>query len=72
MTIASESKRLVRLYINECSHNIKKKIYIETSIPSFYYENRTDVAAVARRSLPHKWWDNHRNANELVSERSMG
>jgi hypothetical protein len=46
---------------------MKKRVYIETSIPSFYYENRTDAAAVARREWTHQWWDNHRNAYELVS-----
>ena len=52
-------------------NNMKKRIYIETSIPSFYYENRTDAAAVARREWTHQWWDNHRNAYELVSSQAV-
>ncbi|MCK5717592.1 MAG: type II toxin-antitoxin system VapC family toxin [Thiomargarita sp.] len=50
---------------------MKKRIYIETSIPSFYYENRIDAAAVARREWTRQWWDNHRDAYELVSSQAV-
>ncbi len=29
---------------------MKKRVYIETTIPSFYYENRKEPEMVARRS----------------------
>jgi len=31
------------------------KIYIETTIPSFYHEDRIDIAAVARREWTRQW-----------------
>ena len=32
-------------------------IYVETSIPSFYYETRTSVQLQARREWTHEWWE---------------
>jgi len=40
---------------------MRQTIYIETSIPSFYYEDRSDAAAVARREWTRQWWDNNRD-----------
>jgi hypothetical protein len=37
---------------------VKSKVYIETSIPSFYYEVRTEPDMVARRQWTRQWWDN--------------
>ncbi len=37
---------------------MKLKIYIETSIPSFYYEVRTEATMIARREWTRHWWDN--------------
>ncbi len=50
---------------------MKKRVYIETSIPSFYYENRTDAAAIARREWTRQWWINHRHTYELVSSQAV-
>ncbi len=50
---------------------MKKRVYIETSIPSFYYENRTDAAAVARREWTRQWWNNYRHTYELVSSQAV-
>jgi len=36
------------------------RVYIETTIPSFYHEVRTDPEMVARRDWTRQWWDNHR------------
>lgn len=36
---------------------MKPKVYIETSIPSFYYEIRTAPEMVARREWTRQWWD---------------
>ena len=38
---------------------MKSQIYIETSIPSFYYEDRTEPEAIARREWTRSWWDNY-------------
>ncbi len=36
---------------------MKPRVYIETTIPSFYCETRTDSEAVARRNWTQHWWD---------------
>ncbi|MDE0404221.1 MAG: hypothetical protein OXI53_02810 [Nitrospira sp.] len=35
----------------------KPLVYIETTIPSFYYEKRTAPGIVARREWTQQWWD---------------
>ncbi len=46
---------------------MRSKIYIETSIPSFYYEIRTEPDMVARRQWTRQWWDNSRQNYLLVT-----
>ncbi|MBM4049179.1 MAG: type II toxin-antitoxin system VapC family toxin, partial [Planctomycetes bacterium] len=46
---------------------MKRRVYIETTIPSFYYEVRTEPEMVARRGWTREWWDNHRQDYELVT-----
>ncbi len=43
------------------------RIYIETTIPSFYCEARTDPEAVARRNWTRHWWDFKREGNDVVT-----
>jgi len=44
------------------------RIYIETTIASFYYEVRTEPEMVARRTWTRAWWDAMRAGNdELVT-----
>ncbi len=50
---------------------MRQTIYIETSIPSFYYEDRSDAAAVARREWTRQWWDNNRDVYDLVSSTAV-
>ncbi len=38
---------------------MKPNVYIETTIPSFYYEVRTEPDMVARRAWTRQWWDGH-------------
>lgn len=38
---------------------MKPRVYIETSIPSYYYEIRNDPESVTKRSWTVEWWDNH-------------
>jgi len=40
------------------------RVYIETSIPSYYCETRTDAEAVVRRNWTQHWWDFKRNSYE--------
>ena len=35
---------------------MSKTVYIETSIPSFFYEARTEPEMVARREWTREWW----------------
>ncbi len=43
------------------------KVYIETTIPSFYYEVRTEPEMVARRLWTRQWWDEQRLAFDLLT-----
>jgi predicted nucleic acid-binding protein len=42
-------------------------IYIETTIPSLYFDQRTDAKTVARREWTRNWWDNYRHNYDLVT-----
>jgi hypothetical protein len=42
-------------------------VYIETTIPSLYFDDRTDAKTVARREWTRNWWDNHRLRYRLVT-----
>ena len=48
---------------NETQH----RVYIETSIPSFYYTLRTDIESLARQSWTRKWWEEYSDQFFLVS-----
>ncbi len=45
---------------------MKKTVYIETSVPSFYYETRTDVKTIAWQNLTKLWWKQYRQYYQLV------
>ena len=42
-------------------------IYVETSIPSFYYETRTETQFQARREWTREWWELAQVRDELVT-----
>ena len=48
-----------------------KSIYIETTIPSFYYETRTEPEMVARRNWTRDWWNNHRKSHSLATSEAV-
>ncbi len=48
-----------------------KKTYIETTIPSFYYELRSEPEMIARREWTRRWWDIAINSNELVTSAAV-
>ena len=50
---------------------MKPNVYIETSIPSFYFETRTSPEAVARRNWTHTWWEKKRELYEIVSSEAV-
>ncbi len=50
---------------------MKPKVYIETSIPSFYYEVRTEPEMVARRQWTQQWWEYAQDTYELISSAAV-
>jgi len=46
---------------------VKKRVYVETTIPSFYFEPRSDPEMVARREWTRRWWEAAAARYELVT-----
>lgn len=46
---------------------MKPRVYIETSIPSFYFELRTSPDVVARRDWTRQWWKDAQDKYELFT-----
>lgn len=47
------------------------RIYIETTIPSFYFEARSEPSMVARRQWTRAWWDRVGAKQELVTSEAV-
>ncbi len=47
------------------------RIYVETSIPSFYYETRTEPEMVARKSWTQQWWNEKRINSDIVTSEAV-
>ncbi len=45
----------------------KPRVYVETSIPSFYHEPRTTPDVVARRDWTRQWWEGASANCELLT-----
>jgi len=50
---------------------MRQRVYIETTIPSFYHEVRTEPEMIARRNWTREWWDRHRHAYLLVTSEAV-
>lgn len=50
--------------IMDAAHNT---VYIETSIPSFYYTLRTDPASVARMHWTRQWWREYAGRSMFIT-----
>lgn len=46
---------------------VRTIVYVETSVPSFYYEVRTEPDMVARREWTRAWWQVAALRHELVT-----
>ena len=46
---------------------MRKRVYIETTIPSFYHTLRTDTESIARMRWTREWWERCAGAFELLS-----
>jgi predicted nucleic acid-binding protein len=49
----------------------KPRVYVETTIPSFYHEARTAPDIVARREWTRDWWDNHSSRYDLFTSEAV-
>ena len=48
-----------------------RRVYVETTIPSFYHEVRTEPEMLARRAWTREWWDDHRSDFDLVTSEAV-
>ena len=57
---------------------MKAKVYIETSVPSFFYETREEAQFVAMRQWTQDWWKNEKlnyqcvTSDAVINELEMG
>ena len=48
---------------------MKESVYIETTIPSFYFETRTEPEMISRRNWTREWWNSYSNRFDIfISE----
>lgn len=45
----------------------KPRVYVETTIPNFYYDRRRDASVVSRRAWTREWWSTAAIRYELVT-----
>jgi predicted nucleic acid-binding protein len=45
----------------------KPRAYVETTIPSFYYDFRESPAVVSRRTATRRWWETAAERYELIT-----
>lgn len=50
---------------------MKESIYVETSIFSFYYDERSSHAVIAMRDWTHQWWEKHSKNYLLVTSTAV-
>jgi hypothetical protein len=50
---------------------MKPSVYIETTIPSFYHEVRTEPEMIARRDWTREWWDHHRARYDVFTSEAV-
>ncbi|MBN1865982.1 type II toxin-antitoxin system VapC family toxin [Candidatus Sumerlaeota bacterium] len=48
-----------------------KSVYIETSVPSFFYETRREPEMIARRRWTREWWEQRRQVYDLVTSEAV-
>ena len=52
-------------------HIIQKTVYVETTIPSFYYTLRKDPESIARMHWTRQWWIEYANAFSLTTSAAV-
>ena len=51
--------------------DMPKRIYIETTIPSFYYTIRTDDESRVRMKWTRQWWSEYANQFSLTTSAAV-
>lgn len=49
----------------------KPRVYVETTIPSFYHERRTEPEMLARRHWTRAWWDRAAERYERLTSEAV-
>ena len=49
----------------------KPRVYIETTVPSFYHTTRSGSAAAARKEWTRRWWTSATDTYELVTSEAV-
>jgi hypothetical protein len=50
---------------------VKQSVYIETSIPSFFFEGRSEPEMVARKNWTREWWNGCRHRYDLKTSEAV-
>jgi predicted nucleic acid-binding protein len=50
---------------------VRRRIYIETTVPSFYFEVRPEAEMVARRIWTREWWAAASSRDEIVTSEAV-
>ncbi len=50
---------------------MSESVYIETSIFSFYHDQRTAPAVIAMRDWTRQWWDSQRQSYEVITSTAV-
>jgi hypothetical protein len=50
---------------------VRRRTYIETTIPSFYFEVRSEAEMRARRTWTRKWWAVASSRDEIVTSEAV-
>lgn len=50
---------------------MRRRVYIETTIPSFYFEMRSEAEMVARRNWTRQWWAAASSRDEVVTSEAV-
>ena len=50
---------------------MKKTVYIETSIPSLFYETRKDVVSRGWRETTRMWWHKHSAHYQMITSAAV-
>lgn len=50
---------------------MSNSIYIETSIPSFYFTERSSTEAIARKTWTRQWWEEYSSEFTLFSSMAV-